>query len=86
MIDFAVDLDGYKLSSPPYGYAFGRDSILQPGESMDISIVGDPAEDTRLEKSWGETGRILNDGGDKVRLMSLRGIVLDCYTYASGSC
>jgi endonuclease YncB( thermonuclease family) len=83
---FAVDLDGYKLSSPPYGYAFGRDSVLQPGESMTVSILGDPAEDTRLEKSWGETGRILNDGGDKVRLMSLRGIVLDCYTWANGSC
>jgi endonuclease YncB( thermonuclease family) len=82
----AIDLDGYQLSSPPYGYAFPRGSVLQPGEEMRIYVVGDPAEDTALEKSWGEVGPILNNGGDKVRLSSLRGIVLDCYTYGSGSC
>jgi endonuclease YncB( thermonuclease family) len=83
---FPVNLDGYKLSSPPYGYAFPRDSVLQPGESMRIRIVGDPAEDTRLEKHWGEVGAILNNGGDRVRLMSFREIVLDCYSYGTGSC
>jgi endonuclease YncB( thermonuclease family) len=83
---FAVDLDGYRLKSPPFAYAFPRDSVLQPGESMQIEIEGDPAEDTRLEKHWGETGPILNNRGDKVRLSSFRDIVLDCYTYGTGSC
>jgi hypothetical protein len=83
---FAVDLDGYMLSSPPYGYAFPRGSVLQPGESMRIYVVGDPAEDTAFEKYWGEVGPILNNGGDKVRLRSLRGIELDCYTWANGTC
>jgi hypothetical protein len=83
---FAIDLYGYRLESPPYGYAFPRDSVLQPGESMRVWITGDPAEDTRLEKSWGETGAILNNRGDKVRISSFRGIVLDCYTYGSGRC
>jgi endonuclease YncB( thermonuclease family) len=83
---YAVDLDGYKLSSPPYGYAFPRGSVLQPGEEMRIYTTGDPAEDTALEKYWGEVGPILNNGGDKVRLSSLREIQLDCYAYGSGSC
>jgi endonuclease YncB( thermonuclease family) len=82
----AIDLDGYQLSSPPYGYAFTRDAVLNPGEEMRIYVVGDPAEDTRLEKYWGEVGPILNNGGDKVRLKSLRDIVLDCYTWGNGSC
>jgi endonuclease YncB( thermonuclease family) len=83
---YAVDLDGYQLSSPPYGYAFPRSSVLQPGEAMRIYVVGDPAEDTPLEKYWGEVGPILNNGGDTVRLTSLRGIELDCYAYGSGVC
>jgi hypothetical protein len=83
---FAVDLDGYQLSSPPYGYAFPRGSVLQPGEAMRIYTTGDPAEDTALEKYWGEVGPILNNGGDKVRLSSLRGIQVDCVTWGSGSC
>ena len=82
----AIDLDGYRLQSPPYSYAFPRDSVLEPGEEMRIDIQGDPAEDTRLEKHWGETGPILNNGGDKVRLNSFRGVELDCYAYGSGSC
>jgi endonuclease YncB( thermonuclease family) len=81
-----VDLEGYKLSSPPYGYAFPRSSVLQPGEEMRIYVVGDPAADTALEKYWGEVGPILNNGGDKVRLSSLRDIQVDCYAYGSGAC
>ena len=83
---FAIDLDGYRLQSPPYTYAFPRDSVLQPGEEMTIDVLGDPAEDTRLEKHWGETGPILNNGGDKIRVSSFRGVQLDCYAYGSGSC
>jgi len=82
----AVDLDGYQLQSPPYSYPFGRDAVLQPGEQMRVWTTGDPAEDTRLEKHWGETGAFLNDPGDRVRLSSLRGIVLDCYAYGTGTC
>jgi endonuclease YncB( thermonuclease family) len=82
----AVDLDGYRLQSPPYTYAFPPGSVLQPGQEMRIEVVGDPAEDTALEKHWGETGTILNDSGDVVRLSSLRGIVLDCFAYGSASC
>jgi endonuclease YncB( thermonuclease family) len=83
---FAVDLEGYRLHSPPYSYAFRRDSIMQPGEEMEIEVRGDPAEDTRLIKHWGETGPILNNGGDRIRLSSLRGVVLGCYAYGDAAC
>jgi endonuclease YncB( thermonuclease family) len=83
---FAVDLDGYRLQSPPYSYPFPPGSVLQPGEQMRVWTTGDPGEDSALEKHWGETGAFLNDGGDRVRLSSLRGIVLDCYAYGTGTC
>ena len=82
----AVDLDGYQLQSPPYSYPFGRDAVIEPGEQMRVWTTGDPAEDTRLEKHWGETGAFLNDPGDRVRLSSLRGVLVDCYAYGSGAC
>lgn len=82
----AVDLEGYRLHSPPQSYPFGRDSVLNPGEQMRVWGGGDPAQDTRLEKHWGETGPFLNNGGDKVRLSSLRGMVLDCSTWGRGHC
>jgi endonuclease YncB( thermonuclease family) len=82
----AVDLDGYQLQSPPYSHAFGRDSLLQPGERMRVWTTGDPAEDTRLEKYWGESGAFLNDRGDRVLLSSLRGVVVDCYAYGTVAC
>jgi endonuclease YncB( thermonuclease family) len=83
---FAIDLDGYRLQSPPYTYAFPRDSVLQPGEAMEIEVLGDPAEDSRLQKHWGEVGPILNNGGDRVKLTSFREVVLDCYSFGNASC
>ena len=80
---FAIDLDGYRLHSPPYGYAFPRESVLQPGEEMTIETRGDPLEDSSLEKHWGLPKSILNDGGDKIRVTSFRGVVLDCFAYGS---
>jgi len=82
----AVDLATYKLSSPPYSYSFPRDSVLNPGEAMEIEIEGDPSQDSRLLKGWGETGNILNNGGDVVRLKSYTDIVVGCYAYGSKFC
>ena len=82
----AIDLDGYRLSSPPYGYAFPRASILQPGEEMTIETRGDPLEDSALEKHWGLPKSVLNDSGDKIRVTSFRGVVLDCFAYGVGTC
>ena len=48
-----VDLDGYRLTSPPYVYAFGIGTTLARGEELTVDTRGDPDEDTRLEKHWG---------------------------------
>ena len=34
----AVDLQDYRLESPPWGYTFGLESVLQPGERMRIDV------------------------------------------------
>ena len=82
----AIDLDGYWLESPPYRYAFPRDSVLEPGEELRVEVRGDPIEDSRLEKHWGRSSSILNNSGDRVRISSFRGVVLACYAYGSASC
>ncbi|MGH2948990.1 MAG: lamin tail domain-containing protein [Solirubrobacteraceae bacterium] len=82
----AIDLGAYRLSSPPYSYAFTRDAVLLPGEEMRVEIEGDPARDTRLEKHWGETGPILNNTGDRVRLSSYTDIRIGCFSYGDGVC
>jgi endonuclease YncB( thermonuclease family) len=82
----AVDLDGYRLWSPPHVYPFPRASVVGPGEALKVDVVGDPEEDTRLVKSWGKAGPILNDHGDVVRLTNLRGSELDCYAFGAAAC
>jgi endonuclease YncB( thermonuclease family) len=82
----AVDLYGLRLQTAPYSYPFPPDSVLAPGEELEIVVTGDPSEDTRLEKNWGETGPILNNGGDRIRLTTFRDVVLACYAYGSRSC
>jgi len=81
-----VDLQDYRLETPPYGYAFGRDAVLAPGEAMRLDVQGDPAQDTALQKYWGKTGAILNNGGDKLRLATFRGVAIGCYAYGTARC
>jgi endonuclease YncB( thermonuclease family) len=82
----AVDLQHYRLETPPYVYAFGRDAVLAPGEAMTLDVRGDPAQDTGLQKYWGKAGAILNNGGDKLRLATFRGVVIGCYAYGTARC
>jgi ApbE superfamily uncharacterized protein (UPF0280 family) len=53
---------------------------------MTLDVQGDPAQDSPLHKYWGRTGAILNNGGDKVRLATFRGVVVGCYAYGTASC
>jgi hypothetical protein len=82
----ALDLEGYQLKSRPYGYDFPPGSVLQPGETMKVLIQGDPAEDTRLEKHWGMTSPILDNGGDSASLVSYTDVRLGCTAWGSRSC
>jgi endonuclease YncB( thermonuclease family) len=82
----AVDLDGYRLQSPPHIYAFGIGTTLAPGEELVVDTQGDPDEDTRFEKHWGRATPILNASGDVVRMLSLRGVEVACFAYGIRSC
>jgi endonuclease YncB( thermonuclease family) len=82
----AVDLATYRLVSLPYSYSFSRDAVLNPGEQMEVEIEGDPEQDSRLLKHWGETGTILDNRGDVVRLASYTDIVIGCYAYGDKVC
>lgn len=83
--DHAIDLFGYELRLPG-AYGFGPDSVLQPGESMQIFIGGDPARDTRLVKSIGYRGAYLPDSGGTAAVTTFDEIVLGCDAWGSGHC
>ena len=81
-----VDLEDYKLETPPWVYGFAHDSVLQPGETMTIEMRGEPAPDGPLYRYWGLGGAVLNNGGDKLLLSNYRGVRIGCYAYGSASC
>jgi endonuclease YncB( thermonuclease family) len=81
-----IDLDGHVLKSPPQSYHFGPGSVLAPGASMRIQIVGDPGTDTALEKRWGFAKPILRDTGDLVKLSSYTDITVACTAWGDKSC
>lgn len=81
-----VDLENYLLVSRPYSYAFPVGSVLQPGETMRVFTKGDPAEDTPLEKHWGMTSEILDNGGDAVSLLTYTDVGIACIAWGSRSC
>jgi endonuclease YncB( thermonuclease family) len=81
----AIDLFGYELRTPG-GYAFGRDSVLLPGETLEVRVKGDPSSDTRLLRHMGIAGPYLPDSGGAVKLTTLDEIVLACDSWGAGSC
>jgi endonuclease YncB( thermonuclease family) len=80
-----VDLFGYELRLPG-GYGFGPDSTLRPGETMQVFVQGDPAEDTRLVKHIGYAGAYLPDSGGTASVTTFDEIVLGCDSWGSGRC
>ena len=79
-------LENYLLKSPPYTYAFAPGTVLNPGETMRVFTNGDPADDTPLERHWGMTSEILNNGGDSATLVSYTDVTLACTAWGSKSC
>jgi endonuclease YncB( thermonuclease family) len=82
----AVDLNDHVLKSPPQSYHFGPGSVLQPGESMRIQVVGATENDSALEKRWGFARPILRDAGDLVKLSSYTDITVACTAWGDKSC
>lgn len=79
-----VDLYGYLLDSFPYSYPFKHGTGLNPAETMRI-YVGHGHE-TALEKYWGQSEGILNNGGDVVELRTFDYIRIHCTDWGKASC
>jgi hypothetical protein len=81
-----VDLEGYRLWSPGYTYAFEAPSVIQPGESMRVYTQGTPDEDQPLVKHWGMDAPFLGNSGDKVKLSTFTYIDVACDSWGRASC
>jgi endonuclease YncB( thermonuclease family) len=81
-----VALDPYVLKARPYSYHFGPGSVLQPSESMRISVRGAPEDDTPLRKHWGLARRILRDDGGVVFLSTYTDIIVGCAAWGAEGC
>jgi endonuclease YncB( thermonuclease family) len=80
-----IDLGDHVLKSPPESYHLEPGTVLQPGVSLRIRVVGD-GEDSELEKRWGLAGPILRDAGDVVRLSSYTDITVSCTAWGDRTC
>jgi hypothetical protein len=80
-----IDLYGYELRTPG-GYAFGSDSVLQPGEQIEIDVKGNPSRDTHRVRHMGIDGAYLPDSGGALKVTTFDEIVLACDSWGSGHC
>ncbi len=81
-----IDLDGYVLKSAPQSYHFEPGSVIPPGGSLVIRVLGDPSQDTATVKRWGFARTILRNAGDVVELRSYTDIRLACTAWGDRSC
>jgi endonuclease YncB( thermonuclease family) len=84
--DHTVDLYGYELALPGSTYPFGAESMLAPGQTVQVDVNGDPAEDSALHRYWGLGRLMLPDPGGSVRLTTFTDITLSCDAWGSGRC
>jgi endonuclease YncB( thermonuclease family) len=82
----AFDLEGYRLTAGPYGYAFPAGTVVRRGETLRVDVKGDPAGDEPLRKHWGLDKAILYNGGGSARVSTFNDIVLGCDAWGNGSC
>lgn len=81
----AVDLHRYQLRIKG-AYPFGPDSVLAPGETMQVFVAGDPADDTRLVRHAGYRGAYMKDSGGAARVSTYDEIDIACDAWGTGSC
>jgi Lamin Tail Domain len=85
--DAPFNLEGYQLVAGQHNYAFPAGTIVQPGDTLRIDVVGDPADDQPLRKSWGPEDRlILYNAGGSARVSTFTSIVVGCDAWGTGSC
>ena len=84
--DSRVDLEGYRLWSPGYTYAFTPPATIAPGDSMRVYTQGSAAEDEPLVKHWGLQGPVLGNNSDKVKLSTFDYIDVACQAWGTATC
>ena len=84
--DHPVDLYGYELAIHGSAYDFGEWPPLAPGQTLQVDVGGDPADDTALHRHWGLDRLLLPDQGGLVRLTTFDQIVLACDAWGSRAC
>jgi endonuclease YncB( thermonuclease family) len=82
----AVNLYGYQLNAPGWPYAFGPNSVLQPGQTMRVDLDGASAQDTQFDRHWGTPFPHLRPRGEAVRVITFNGITIACDAWGSASC
>jgi len=80
-----VDLEPYRLTSRPYGYAFAAGSIVAPGETMRVRLESS-LDDEPLVRNWPTNGPILDNAGDSVQLRRYDDVLIACTAWGSGAC
>lgn len=83
--DHPVDLHRHQLRIKG-AYPFGPESVLAPGETMQVFVKGDPSQDTRLVRHVGYDGAYMNDAGGSARVSTYDEIDLACDAWGSGRC
>jgi hypothetical protein len=81
-----VDLYGYLLQKLGRPYDFGPNSVLQPGQAMQVDVEGDASQDTQFERHWGIQHSILRARGDAVRLLTFTNITVACQAWGDTTC
>ena len=82
-----VNLEGYQLVAGQHNYPFPAGTILQPGDTLRVDVVGDPAEDQPLHKYWSTEDRpILYNAGGSTRVSTFDFRVVGCDSWGTGSC
>jgi endonuclease YncB( thermonuclease family) len=80
-----ISLFGYELRLPG-AYGFGPDAALDPGETMQVYVEGDPSNDTRLVKHIGYDHAYLVDRGGTAQVTTFDEIVLGCDSWGDAHC
>jgi endonuclease YncB( thermonuclease family) len=81
-----IDLEPYRLVSPPYGYSFAQNSLVQPGETMRVRISESDEDDSALTRYWTPGKSILDDGGDIVELRRYDDVRVACAAWGRRTC
>lgn len=84
--DKPVSLYEYEVERAPWFYELGRDTILLPGERLDVYTKRAPVPGDPTMRSWGRSGELLPDSKGVVTLRNPAGAPVTCDAWGGASC